>query len=176
MRTVLSAVLIALPAAAFAAGGDETPPKPTKTTKECAGKRVWDDKKGRCVRAQNSSLDEQGLYDAVRELAYAGRLLDAQAVLAAMPDQQDDRVLTYWGFTHRKLGGLDVGMQFYQRALAVNPDNILARSYMGQGLLEAGDLPGAKAQLAEIRARGGKNTWAERSLAQAIQTGKSYNY
>lgn len=177
MRVALAAVLIALPGLAFAAGGgDESAPKPTKTTKDCWGVRVWDEAKQRCVRPKQSSLDEQGLYEAVRELAYAGRYLDAQGVLAAMPDQTDDRVLTYWGFTHRKLGDVDSSMMFYAQALAENPDNILARSYMGQGLVEAGDMDGARAQLAEIEARGGSYSWAGTSLRKAIYIGQTFNY
>lgn len=176
MRRILAAFLIALPGFVLAAGGEDEPPKPTKTTKECWGKRVWDVSKQRCVRPKSSALDEQSLYDAARELAYAGRYIDSQAVLAAMPDQRDDRVLTYWGFTHRKMGDVDTGMMFYAEALRKNPDNMLARSYMGQGLVEAGEMDAARAQLAEIDSRGGADTWAGTSLRKAIQTGTTYNY
>ena len=65
---------------------------------------------------------------------------------------------------------------FYDRALTQNPDNILARSYMGQGMVDAGDIDGAVTQWREITARGGKGTWAEASLRQAIATGTTYNY
>ena len=106
MRTLLI-LLMCLPGYSFAAsGGDKGVPKPTQTTKSCWGVRVWDEKEKRCVRPKESSLDTDGLYGAVRELAYAGRYQDAQGVLLAMTDQSDDRVLTYWGFTHRKLGNL----------------------------------------------------------------------
>jgi Tfp pilus assembly protein PilF len=67
-------------------------------------------------------------------------------------------------------------MTYYQAALAADPDNFLARSYMGQGHAEAGEIVLAQAQLSEIRARGGRGTWAEWSLRQAIQTGSGYNY
>lgn len=175
MRIILATLLVALPGLAFAAGGDSTP-KPTQTSKDCKGVKVWDAKKKRCVRPKQSSLNEQGLYEAVRELAYAGRYQDAQGVLAAMPNQQDDRVLTYWGFTNRKLGDVDTAMMFYTAAIQQNPDNMLARSYMGQGLVESGDLTGAKQQLAEIETRGGGYTWAGTSLRQAIYVGKTFNY
>jgi tetratricopeptide (TPR) repeat protein len=156
--------------------GSGSAPKTTKTSKDCRGVRVWDEEKKRCVRPKKSSLDDAGLYRAVRELAYAGRFLDAQGVLAAMSDQNDDRVLTYKGFTERKLGNVDVAMGFYQKALKQNPDNILARSYMGQGLLEKGDKIGAVTQLREIQTRGGAGTWAEQSLSKAITSGVTYNH
>ena len=182
MRTLIKSVTLALPvtlamivsAPMNAAGsGDSAAPKPTK---ECAGIRVWDEKKNRCVRPKESSLDDDGLYDAVRSLAYAGRYLDAQGVLAAMSDQNEGRVLTYKGFTERKLGNIDVAMVFYQKALDQNPDNILARSYMGQGLLEQGDKIGAVTQLREIQTRGGAGTWAEQSLSKAIASGVTYSH
>lgn len=177
MRIILAAALIATPGFVLAAGGgNESPPKPTQTTKDCWGKRVWDDAKQRCVRPKQSSLNEQQMYDAVRELAYAGRYTDAQAVLAAMPNQQDDRVLTYYGFTNRKLGNLEAADMFYTAAIEKNPDNMLARSYMAQGMVEKGDLAGARAQLAEIESRGGAYTWAATSLRKAIYVGKTYNY
>jgi hypothetical protein len=171
------AFAMTLSAPAFAAGsGDSAAPKPTKTSKDCKGVQVWDKKKKDCVDPEESSLGDDGLYDAVRELAYAGRYLDAMGVMDAMSDQNDDRVLTYKGFTNRKLGNVDVAMVFYQKALDQNPDNILARSYMGQGMLEQGNKIGAVAQLREIQSRGGAGTWAERSLSQAIASGVTYSH
>lgn len=177
MRILLTAALL-MPGFAFAAGSDTNtaPPKTTKTTKSCKGIQVWDEAKQSCVNPKGAALDSDILYDAVRELAYAGRYADAQGVLAAMPDQQDDRVLTYWGFTNRKLGKADLAQVFYTSAIARNPDNILARSYMGQGLVEAGDRDGAIAQWREIRARGGEGSWAEISLRDAIRSGQTYSY
>lgn len=183
MRLALALVLIvaALPGLAQAAGsgggsGDTTPPKPTETTEKCKGVQVWDAATGRCVNPKGAALEADTLYRAVRELAYAGRYADAQGVLRAMPDPHDDRVLTYWGFTHRKLGNRALARLFYDQAIAANPDNLLARSYMGQGLIEDGDTDGAIAQWREITARGGAGSWAEASLRRAIRTGLTYNY
>lgn len=178
LKILISSVFVsALAMPVLAAGGDgNSAPKPTQTTKECKKNKVWSEKKKRCVNPENSGLSEDALYDAVRELAHAGRLDEAQIVLSAMTAQNDDRVMTYWGFTHRKLGNIALGMMFYDRALDANPDNLLARSYLGQAHVEAGDITLARAQLGEIRARGGANTWAATSLASAIQTGITFNY
>lgn len=54
------------------------------------------------------------------------------------------------------------------RALERDAGDLLARSCMGQGLLERGDFAGAKQQLEETRARGGAGNWA-----QAVLTGVS---
>lgn len=176
IRTLAIVTALALPVSAFAAGDDSTsPPKETKT-KTCLGKRVYDEDKGRCVRPDKSSFNQQELIDAAREKAYAGRYHDAIGVLDVMADQNSDIVLTYRGFTARKLGNLDLANMYYERAIAANPDNILARSYMAQGMVEAGDKVAAVTQLREIRARGGQGTWADQSLAQALETGRGYNY
>ena len=94
--------------------------------------------------------------------------------------QQETLVLpdgrTQRGFVHRKLGDAELGNAYYRQAIAQNPDNLLARSYMGQGFVASGDLVAAKAQLTEIRTRGGRNTWAELALRMAIETGQGSTY
>lgn len=177
MRLLVLVAALSFPLPVFAAGdNDWNPPKPTETTKTCKGKRVWDEQKQRCVRPKQSSLNEDGLFDAARELAYAGRHADAQAVLSAMQFQQDDRVLTYWGFTHRKQGNSALAQAYYEQAITQNPDNLLARSYMGQGFVEEGRFGLALAQWKEIRARGGNGSWPEAALKQALETGATTSY
>lgn len=174
-RALLGAFLIAPGIAVAASSGDSTPPKTTKTTTECEAGQIFDTKTEKCVDKSSSLIDEESLYEAVRELAYAGLYQRASGVLDEM-DQSDSRVLTYRGFIARKLGNMSAAMEYYTAALAANADNILARSYMGQGLVEDGNLEAAKLQLTEIRARGGRNTWAEHALKQAISRGRGYAY
>jgi len=177
LSLALPGLVLSGPAQAAGMGGsDTTPPKPTETSETCEGVQVWDPETKSCVDPKEGALDADTLYRAVRELAYAGRFRDAQGVLRAMPDQSEDRVLTYWGFTHRKLGDRVLARSFYERALAVNPDNLLARSYMGQGFIADGDTDAAIAQWREIKARGGNGTWAEAALRRAIRTGLTYDY
>lgn len=172
MRIFLAAAL-AIPTAAFAAGGNDSPPP--KPTASCTGTKVFDKKTGECVDPQNSSLERDDIYLAVRQLAYAGRYVDAQGVLDALPAKDPGR-LTYMGFTHRKLGNLDLSMVFYRDAIEQDPANILARSYMGQGLVQEGKISQALVQLHQIRAHGGSGTWSETALQDAIDTGTTYNY
>ncbi len=175
LTLLMATSLMATPALA-SGSRSVTPPKPTQTTEDCKDGQIWDKKTKTCVDPQSGALDEDTLYGAVREFAYAGQYENAQNALRAMSDQTDDRVLTYWGFTTRKMGDVPGGMAFYARALEKNPDNILVRSYMGQALVEQGKIPEARAQLAEIRARGGKGTWPEISLNEALITGKTRDY
>lgn len=171
----LTLTLALCPALALAAGGDSAP-KPSETTQTCTGGQVWDTTTQACVDVKSDLLNDDTLYGAVREFAYAGQYDHAQSALKAMSDQSEDRVLTYWGFTTRKKGDVPAGMAFYEQAIASNPGNILARSYMGQALVEQGDIAGAERQLEAIRANGGSETWAEASLVQAISTGETSDY
>jgi len=177
MTRILLAAALALPTAAFAVGGDSSlPPTPTETTETCTDGQIWSPEAGACVDAQESRLDDDTLYGAAREFAYAGQYDHALTALAAMSTPMDDRVLTYKGFTHRRMGDVALGMAYYRQALEQNPDNLLARSYMGMGLVEDGQPAAARAQLTEIRARGGRGTWAEVALRLAIQGGPSAAY
>jgi Flp pilus assembly protein TadD len=177
MRILAALALTTLPFAAFAAGSDDTePPKPTATTAECVEGQIYDEKTKACVVPEDAMLDNDQRFNAVRELAYAGRTDDALRVLAAMTEGETDRVLTYTGFLHRQAGDWELGIAAYDRALQQNPDNILARSYYGQALVMMNEIELASLQLTEIRTRGGAGTWADTSLATAITTGQTATY
>ncbi|WP_375689218.1 tetratricopeptide repeat protein [Pseudooceanicola sp. LIPI14-2-Ac024] len=163
----LLAASLALPA--FAAGGGGSEPKPTETSTTCEDGMVYDEKTKTCIKSSASILNDDIRYVAARELAYSGRYDSAMMVLDSAENQDDPRILNYRGFVHRKQGDLTLAMQFYNRALAQDPDYILARSYMGQGLIAQGDLTGALVQLREIEARGGRDTWAYAALDQALR-------
>ncbi len=77
-------------------------------------------------------------------------------------------MLNYLGYANRKAGRMELGMQYYKRALQADENYILARSYMGQALIEQGQIEDARVQLVEIRDRGGEDTWAYRSLLQSL--------
>jgi Flp pilus assembly protein TadD len=78
------------------------------------------------------------------------------------------------GFANRKAGRVDVAMSYYRKALAIDGNYLLARSYMGQGLIAQGKIEEARAQLIEIRDRGGRDTYAYHSLYDALKTRLTY--
>ncbi len=177
MRLTTTLLLSVLPFTAFAAGSDDTaPPVKTETTTTCEEGFVWNEETKTCVAPDDARLDDDTRFKAVRELAYADRPEDALRVLASMTEGKTDRVLTYLGFANRKAGRLEEGMAYYDIALTQNPDNILARSYLGQALVGMGETDLARAQLDEIRARGGEGSWAMASLEKALATGQTLNY
>jgi tetratricopeptide (TPR) repeat protein len=175
-RSAAAALLALLPGAAFAVGSETTPPPATETSGRCEKGQIWDRETRKCLDAKSGVFDNDARYAALRELAYAGRIDAAQTVLDAMTEGETDRVLTYRGFLARKAGRFDEGMAFYAQALAQNPDNLLARSYRGMGLAERGLLAEARAELDQIRARGGAGSWPETALAQVIRDGRSSLY
>ncbi len=181
-RPLMALVLLAsftagMAAPAFAAGEetDETSPPPkTETTTKCTDGKVWDKKKKECVKADQSGFNDDDLYKAAREFAYAGQYDNAIHVLQLAANQNDPRILNYLGYSNRKAGRMELGMSYYKKALQADENYILARSYMGQALIEQGDVNAAKVQLVEIRDRGGENTWAYRSLLQSLNGYRTY--
>lgn len=170
------AITVAISGASLAAGSDDTsPPTPSETTTQCEEGQVFDATSKTCLDAKAELFDDDTLYAAARELAYDGQYENAQTVLAAAADQSDPRILTYYGFTNRKMGNTKEAERYYNAALAIDPDYILARSYMGQGMIAEGDVAGAKAQLREIEKRGGGQTWAYAALSRAL-TGENTDY
>lgn len=173
MKLLLAAALTLAPMTAFAAGPEPTTPAPT-AEEECENGLVWNPDTEMCEEAAESGQDDATLLDSAQRYAYAGNYGDAQTVLKAVKSQDASRTLALWGFTHRKMGHTDVGLAFYDKALAANPDNILARSYLGEAKITMGDYQGAREQLAEIRARGGAGSRAEKLLLRAMQVGSIY--
>lgn len=187
--------LTALSAARAADSDTTTPPVATETTTTCTDGKIWSDEKKECIAPEDlkpaegqtpadatpaeekakeeeqkkteRSIDDK-LYEAAREFAYAGQHENALRALRAAYNQEDPRILNYMGYNTRKLGNMQLGMTYYKRALQKDENYILARSYMGQALIEQGDVAGARVQLVEIRDRGGENTWAYRALLQSL--------
>ncbi|TCU25354.1 hypothetical protein EV130_1056 [Rhizobium azibense] len=162
---------------AFAVGdeSDETSPPPkTETTTKCTDGKVWDKKRKECVAPKKSSFNDDDLYEAAREFAYAGQYENAIVVLDLASNKNDPRILNYLGYANRKAGRMELGMSYYRKALQADENYILARSYMGQALAEEGDIQGARVQLVEIRDRGGENTWAYKALLQSLNGYRTY--
>jgi hypothetical protein len=161
---------------AVGTGIDVDPPKPTNTTTRCGKGEVWSTMRGSCFGLGAHNFTNGELFDAVRELAYFSRPEDAMLVLNAMTEGESPRVLTYRGFLLRQMGQVEEGIAAYERAIALDPANIWARSYYGQLLVLMNETELAKEQLAAIYQHGGGGTWSERSLSSAIATGVTYQY
>ena len=156
---------LSVPALAMGDGGGASG---STTKKSCKKGEVWVKAKKKCLKAQAGILPDEDFYQQGRALAKEGEYDWAIAVLAAVQNQQDPRVLNYTGYSHRKAGRLEIGIVYYQKALAIDPDFNLAREYLGEGYVAAGRLDLARAQLAEIATRCGAGCEEYRDLAAAI--------
>jgi tetratricopeptide (TPR) repeat protein len=175
-KLVSAAILLAVASstAAYAAGDTpkptpnaETPsPKELKCKKGEVVKKVGNKKT--CVKPMSGLLTDDELYLQGRALAKAGEYDWALDVLAQIEDQNQPRVLNYTGYSHRKAGRLETGVAYYQKALAIDPNFVLAREYLGEGYVAAGKLDLAKAQLEEIRVRAGEKSEEYIDLKKAI--------
>lgn len=158
---------LSLAGSAFAAGGSDA------SEPQCKEGQVYDEASKSCMD-HKSELNDDKIYESARSFAYGGRYDEALAMLKRARNQNDPRILNYYGYTNRKLGNVDVAMGYYKRAIAIDGNYLLARSYMGQGLVQQGDFECARAQLVEIRDRGGKDTYAYQALYDALKTGHTY--
>ena len=75
----------------------------------------------------------------------------------------------YLGLSKQLLGRVKEAIRVYLQALAIDPNYNLAREYLGEGYLQAGDIASARAQLAEIKSRCGTSCREFTVLARAIE-------
>jgi len=134
-------------------------PKKLKCKKSQVAKKVTDEKTGKkiwiCRKAVVGILPDSEMFAQGKLLALEGEYDWALDVLTAVQDQQDPDVLNMQGYSHRKAGRLDVAITYYSKALAINPDFVRAREYLGEGYVAAGRVDLALAELSQIKDRCG---------------------
>lgn len=157
-----------VPSQAFLGGDDDDRP-----AKKCPSGKAWSDKARKCVALKSGSLSDEDLARAGRQLARDGHYTQAIAVLEAVTDKNDARVLTYLGYSHRKLGDVDLGISLYKKALAIDPDNVATREYLGEGYITKGELDLAYLELTEIAQRCGTACDEYRALEKAVLAARS---
>lgn len=138
------------------------------TTPSCPRGQVWDQGSGKCVVKSSNLVDDADRLAYGATMARADKFAEAISVLSEADDLNNDAILTFLGFAHRKAGRIEVGFGYYRQALAINPDNVLAREYLGEAFLTVDDLASAKAELAAIEARCGTDCEAYEDLAADI--------
>jgi tetratricopeptide (TPR) repeat protein len=183
-RFLLSAVAMPLAATlAFAAGGtgtsgSGTTPAPMNSPIQMhckKGEVVKTVKKNgkttkSCVRVTGSLLPDNDLYHQGWVLAKAGEYDWAIEVLSQVKDPSNPDVLTMLGYSNRKAGRFEVGFDFYNKALALNPDHVRAHEYLGEGFAAQGRIEEAKLQLGEVQRICGNTSCEEyQDLSNAIQ-------
>lgn len=120
-----------------------------------------------CLGPTKSELDDAQLFYAGYWLARRGAYEEALSYLK-LARHPDERILTYTGFATRKLGDAARALDFYWRALDINPDYTIARAYLGEAFLGLGEPQKAKEQLAEVEKRCGSTCAEYAELANEI--------
>jgi tetratricopeptide (TPR) repeat protein len=172
--TLTFAALLAVSATAYAAGSGGSGgsggggSNGSPASHNCKKGEVWDKKTKQCVKGSSGILPDEDLYQQGRLLAKEGQYDWALEVLALAQNQSDPRILNYEGYANRKAGRIEIGISYYQKALAINPNFDLAREYLGEGYVAAGRTDLAKAQLAEIATRCGTDCETYKDLSKAI--------
>lgn len=139
------------------------------SAQKCKSGQVWKKSAKKCVNAQSGILPDDELYEEGRLLAKEGHYDWAIAVLSAVERTNDPHVLNYLGYSNRKAGRLEIGLTYYQKALAIDPNFVLAREYLGEGYVAAGKFDLARQQLREIGNRCGTNCEEYMELAEALE-------
>ena len=141
--------------------------------KKCPSGTAWSKQEKKCVAIKKGSLSDEDLARAGRALALHGDYHDAIKVLEMASNENDPAVLTYLGYSHRKLGDIDLGISLYKKALDVDPDNVDTREYLGEGYVSKGELDLAWLELVEIEKRCGTTCVEYRALEKALRSGSS---
>lgn len=98
----------------------------------------------------------------IEDKQYREALSDFKTALKS--DSRNPEALNMLGFTHRKLGNIKKSIDFYYRALSVNPDFPQAREYLGETLLL-----GAIKQLDELKKKGDSSQSEYQQLLDSFQ-------
>jgi len=157
-------LILSNPVAAAGDGGDSN----DSGAQNCKAGEVWSSSQNKCVKSSSGLVPDGDLYDQGRQLALAGEFDRAIEILNAIQDKDKPGVLNYLGYAHRKAGMIYEGIAYYHQALAIDPDYVLAREYLGEGYVAAGNVDLARQQLQEIGTRCGTNCEEYIELAEVI--------
>ncbi len=130
-------------------------------------------KRGQCQRAGAGVLPDRELYRQGRALALAGYYTNALPILEAVARTDDAMVYTMRGYATRKLGRFDEAMALYDRALAIEPNNVNTHEYIGEAYVSMGKVDLARVELAKVQSVCGKDCEQYQDLARAIRTGET---
>ncbi len=102
---------------------------------------------------------------------YQSAMTHLQNVLASAPDNAD--ALNLMGFSERKMGKLDESLDYYNKALALNPNHLGANEYLGELYLDMKDVKKAQEQLKVLKNACGGTCQEYTELKEKIEQFKS---
>jgi tetratricopeptide repeat protein len=138
--------------------------------KACKKGFVYNKKAKRCEAQDTLLLPDSELIEQAWVLAKRGEFEAGRMLFELTANKSNPEVLNGLGYTNRKLGEFAKGIAFYKQALAIDPDYLEAREYLGEGYVTMGKLDLAKEQLTEIQKRCPSGCEPYEELAEAIET------
>src|SRR6476619_2189564 len=121
----------------------------------CGTGQVWSSGVEACLDGNSASLSDDDLYLAGRDLGQQAHYAEALKFFFRMKNREQARVLSSIGYSTRKLGDVDKGIDYYHQALAIDSNFTKARQYLGEAYLLKDDVGKAKEQLMESADRCG---------------------
>jgi tetratricopeptide (TPR) repeat protein len=164
------------PAVAAPTDEPDPPKKPaSKSKKKKKTKKKTTPKTKSNFSSENSSLWDTDDANSIADLAPARVMIELEDFRGAIrqlellnrPD--DANVLNMLGFSHRKLGLIDVGIAFYLRALENNPRHKGVHEYLGEAYLQKDDVGKARVLLGKLALICGTSCKEYKELADAVR-------
>ncbi len=169
----------------LAAASDEPEPAPAPSSADTSKSRKKKKLKVKKKKKQNfgsstgqSSLDKnlQTPYNPSKrpDLTLANSQIKAGQYRAAiitlnrLSRPEDANVMNLLGYSHRKLGLVDVGMRYYLAALERNPQHKGVHEYLGEAYLQKDDLAKAQVMLKKLGKICGTDCEPYQELSAAI--------
>ena len=154
------------------AAQDQGKAKSDMTT--CERGKVWDPKTHKCLAQRSGVLPDDQLADYAYALAKAERYQDAIEVLDLSQNPNTPKALNYRGYITRKLGRIDEGVGYYLKSVALDPNYVQVREYLGEAYVIEGKFDLANEQLGRIKAICGSTDCEEyKDLNKAIDDAHS---
>ncbi len=166
-----TALFVACAGPAFAAGDAPEPAAAVATPKSAKAmgcKRGEAVLKDACTTLAVGVMSDAELYEQGKLLATESEYDWALDVLALITKQDDAKVLNYIGYSHRKAGRLETGIEAYKKALDLDANFVQARAYLGEAYILAGKKDLAMVELAEIKTRCGVDCAEYKELEKAF--------
>jgi tetratricopeptide (TPR) repeat protein len=166
----LAAISPQMALAAGEGGQSTTQPKPQPT---CKKGYVYSQIRKKCIKLLSEAIPDADLKTQGWALTAAGEYEAAIELFRSVANPRDPEALNGLGYSHRKSGMVEEGIRYYRQAIAIDPEYVRAREYLGEGYVALGKTDLAKAELAEIEKRCGKSCEEYVDLAEAIAGEKS---
>ena len=112
-------------------------------------------------------------YREARDEILSGDYKGGIAAMHALGHDENADVANYIGYANRKLGNYDQSKEWYDKALAADPDHVRTWSYYGMWHMEQGNRLKAEDFLDKVRAICGTTTCEEYKELKAVIDGKA---